>query len=91
MHVRVDCTYGYCINDVFADVTSNGRKLELMCSRGIPEKPYKGMGLLTIGDYHARIAKNASGIQLGDGYGRGGRLRGYWGVGFRGCLNRRGG
>jgi hypothetical protein len=57
-----------CINALYADVTLNGRKLELRGTTNVPVKPYKGTGLLSFGDFHARILKNASGMNLGDEY-----------------------
>jgi len=70
VHVRADCEIrtGYCINVLYADITANGRKLELRGTTNIPEKPYKGMGLLSFGDFRARVLKNASGVDLGDEY-----------------------
>jgi hypothetical protein len=68
VHVRVECGEGYCVNVLFADVTFNGRKLELESSSGIPEKPFKGPGVLSFGDFRARLLENASGTELGDGY-----------------------
>jgi hypothetical protein len=68
LRVRADCTEGYCDNILFVDVTVNGRKLELEGSSGIPEKPYKGPVLLSIGDFRGRVLKNASGMGIGDGY-----------------------
>ncbi len=72
VHVRADCSKehweGYCANVLFADITSNGRKLELQSSDAIPENPYDKAGLLPFGDLHARVLKNASGTELGDEY-----------------------
>ncbi len=71
VHVRTYCDFHRwddCINVLYADITSNGRKLELRGSTNVPEKPYKGTGLLSFGDFHARILKNASGVNLGDEY-----------------------
>jgi hypothetical protein len=68
VHVRADCENGYCINVLYADATLNGRKLELRGSTNVPEKPYKGTGLLSFGDFRARVLKSASGLNLGDEY-----------------------
>ena len=72
VHVRTDCLKGhwegYCANVLFADITSNGRKLELQSSDAIPENPYDNTWLLSFGDFHARVLKNASGVELGDEY-----------------------
>src|ERR1700677_881776 len=72
VHIRADCSLGHwegqCANVLFADITSNGRKLELQSSDAIPENPYDKAGLLPFGDLHARALKNASGTELGDEY-----------------------
>ena len=68
VHVRPDCENGYCINVIYADITASGGKLELRGTANIPEKPYKGTGLLSFGDFRARVLKNASGGNLGDEY-----------------------
>ena len=68
IHVRPVWEEGYSVNIIFADITSNGRKLELQCGSGIPENPYKNTPLLSFGDFHARVLKNGSGNELGDGY-----------------------
>jgi hypothetical protein len=72
VHVRPDCTYEgrgeeFCVNFLLADITSNGRKLELR-SGDLPEDPYKKTMPLSLGDTRARLLKNASGTELGDGY-----------------------
>ena len=68
VHFRVNCLQeGYCANYLFADVISNGRKLELQ-SGDLPEDPYKKGPPLALGDFRARLLKNASGTGVGDGY-----------------------
>jgi hypothetical protein len=59
---------GQCADVLFADITSNGRKLELVSSDAIPEDPYNKTRLLSFGDVHARVLKNAPGTELGDEY-----------------------
>ena len=72
VHIRADCSLGHwegqCADVLFADITSNGRKLELVSSDAIPEDPYNKTRLLSFGDVHARVLKNASGTELGDEY-----------------------
>lgn len=83
VHVRTDCedrnhfNGGDCVNVVFADVTLNGRKLELEGSDGqlswrwtgnIPDKPDRRPLPLKLGDFHARTLKGSSGSELGDEY-----------------------
>ncbi len=69
IHVRPDCTEGYCVNTLYADVVAIGRKLELGCATGIPEKPYFKKGApLSFGNFHARVLRNGSGTALGDEY-----------------------
>ena len=67
VHVRADWSEGYSANFLFADTTSNGRKLELQ-SGDLPEDPYKKTMPLSLGDFRARVLKNASGTELGDEY-----------------------
>ena len=67
IHVRPDCEAGYCTNVVFADVVSQGRKLELRCENDVVEKPYKGVPL-SLGDLRARVLKSGSGLEFGDEY-----------------------
>jgi hypothetical protein len=70
VHIRADCSLGHwegqCADVLFADITSNGRKLELVSSDAIPEDPYNKTRLLSFGDVHARVLKNAPGTELGD-------------------------
>ena len=72
VHIRADCSLGHwegqCADVLFADITSNGRKLELVSSDAIPEDPYNKTRLLSFGDVHARVLKNAPGTELGDEY-----------------------
>jgi hypothetical protein len=72
VHIRADCSLGHwegqCADVLFADITSNGRKLELVSSDAIPEDPYNKTKLLSFGDVHARVLKNAPGTELGDEY-----------------------
>ena len=72
VHIRADCSLGHwegqCADVLFADITSNGRKLELVSSDAIPEDPYNKTRLLSCGDVHARVLKNAPGTELGDEY-----------------------
>lgn len=68
LRVRPDCSNGYCINVLYADVILNGRKLEMEGSTGIPEKPYKRTDLLGFGDMRARAFRKTSAVNLGDRY-----------------------
>lgn len=68
LHVQSDCSTGYCSDVLEADVTSNGRKLELQCASGLSEKSYHRPEALSFGDFRARLLKPASGTELGDGY-----------------------
>ena len=70
VHIRTDCQYGtrYCISVLFADVTANGRKLELRSGLDFPEKLDKETSPLSFGDFRARVLKKASGVELGDQY-----------------------
>ena len=67
LHFRTECWHSDCTDVLFADVTSNGRKLELKFG-DLPEDPYRKTPLLSFGDLRARVLKNASGTQLGDKY-----------------------
>ena len=71
IHVRPDWGpdwAGFSMNILYADTLINGRKLELGCATGVPEKPYKEAVPLTFGDFQARLLKGGSGLGLGDGY-----------------------
>jgi hypothetical protein len=66
IHFRTECWGGGCSELVYADVTSNGRKLEMRIN--LSEKQYRKTPLLSFGDLRARVKKNVSGMQPGDIY-----------------------
>jgi hypothetical protein len=66
LHLKGYCNLNHhCAGDLLADVTSNGRKLELWCQSAIPKR--RAM-TLSLGDFQARILGGASGSDFGDGY-----------------------
>lgn len=66
LHFRTECWGEGCSEVVYADVTSNGRKLEMRFN--LSEKQYRKTPLLSFGDLRARVKKDASGMQPGDIY-----------------------
>jgi len=67
VHLCTECSQASCTDVVYSDALVNGKKLEFRSSSYLPYIPQT----ISLGDYHARVVKAASGSspgEIGDTY-----------------------
>jgi hypothetical protein len=63
VHLRTECSQASsCTDVVYSDALVNGKKLEFRSSSYLPYIPQT----ISLGDYHARVIKAASGASAGE-------------------------